>query len=86
MSNWHFSHKLHITKCSRRMSLLFQATQVTGFSACTLCPCPTHVLVGNDVWDVLQEQLGSFLVLVQFLEEHAGLEVPYKERHRFRDA
>lgn len=61
-------------------------SQATGFSACTLCLCPTHVLVGNDVWDVLQEQLGSFLVLVQLLEEYAGFEVPYKERHRFRDA
>lgn len=56
-----------------------------GFSAPILCPCPTHILVGNDMRDVLQEQLGSFLVLVQLLEEHAGFEVPYKERHRFRD-
>lgn len=67
------------------MSLPSQVTQVADFSASILCPCPTHVLVGNDVRDVLQEQLGSFLVLVQLLEEHAGFEVPYKERHRFRD-
>ena len=41
---------------------------------------PTHILVGNDVGDVLQEQLGSFLVLVQLLEEHAGFEVPLQRK------
>lgn len=37
------------------------------------------------MWDVLQEQLSSFLVLVQLLEEHTGFEVPYKKRNRLRD-
>lgn len=32
------------------------------------------------MWDVLQEQLGSFLVLVQLLEEHAGFEVPLQKK------
>lgn len=67
-------------KCSRFMSLPSQATQVTGFLASILCPSPTHVFVGNDMGDVLQEQLGSFLVLVQLLEEHAGFEVPLQRK------
>lgn len=62
------------------MSLPSQAIQVTGFSASILCPCPTHILVGNDMRDVLQEQLGSFLVLVQLLEEHTGFEVPLQRK------
>lgn len=32
--------------------------------------------VRNDMWDVLQDQLGPLSVLlVKFLEEHAGLEI-----------
>lgn len=30
----------------------------------------------DDVRDVLQEQLGSFLALLQLLEQQAGFEVP----------
>lgn len=41
----------------------------------------TYVFVRNDVWDVLQDQLGPLSVLVKFLEEHAGLEIPAEQRH-----
>lgn len=30
----------------------------------------------NDVWNVLQQQLGSFLALLQLLEQQAGFQVP----------
>lgn len=43
----------------------------------------THVFVGNDMRDILQDQLGPFPVLVQFLEEHARFEIPSEERHGF---
>ena len=43
----------------------------------------THVFVGNDMRDVLQDQLRPSSVLVQFLEEHARFEVPAEERHGF---
>ena len=43
----------------------------------------TYVFVRNDVWDVLQDQLGPLSVLVKFLEEHAGLEIPAEQRHGF---
>lgn len=36
----------------------------------------THVFVRDDVRDVLQDQLCPFPVLVQFLEEHTGFEIP----------
>lgn len=36
----------------------------------------THVFVRNDMWDVLQDQLGPLSVLVKFLEEHTRLEIP----------
>lgn len=40
----------------------------------------THVLVGHDVGDVLQDQLRPLAVLVQLLEEHTRLEVPSGDR------
>ena len=33
------------------------------------------------MWDVLQDQLCPLSVLVKFLEEHAGLEIPEEQRH-----
>lgn len=30
----------------------------------------------NDVWNVLQQQLGSFLALLQLLEQQARFQVP----------
>lgn len=35
-----------------------------------------HVFMWNDVWNVLQQQLRSFLALLQLLEQQAGFEVP----------
>lgn len=35
------------------------------------------------MWDVLQDQLGPLSVLVKFLEEHAGFEIPEEQRHGF---
>ena len=43
----------------------------------------TYVFVRNDMWDVLQDQLGPLSVLVKFLEEHAGLEIPAEQTHGF---
>lgn len=40
----------------------------------------THVLVGHDVGDVLQDQLRPLAVLVQLLEEHTRLEIPSGDR------
>lgn len=40
----------------------------------------THVLVRNDVGDVLQDQLSPPAVLVKFLEQHPRLEIPSGER------
>lgn len=40
----------------------------------------THVLVRNDMGDVLQDQLSPPAVLVKFLEEHPRLEIPSGER------
>lgn len=42
----------------------------------------THIFVGDDVGDVLQEQLSPFPVLVQLLEEHTGFEIPSKRKTR----
>lgn len=39
----------------------------------------THVFMWNDMWDVLQQQLGSFLAFLQLLEQQAGLQVPEGE-------
>lgn len=36
----------------------------------------THVFVRNDMRDVLQDQLGAFSVLFEFLEEHIRFEIP----------
>lgn len=40
----------------------------------------THVLVRNDMGDVLQDQLSPPAVLVKFLEEHPRLEIPSGDR------
>lgn len=42
--------------------------------------CITHVLVRNDVRDVLQDQLGPLPVLVEFLVEHTGFEIPGEDK------
>lgn len=39
-----------------------------------------HVFMWNDVWNVLQQQLRSFLALLQLLEQQAGFEVPDGEK------
>jgi len=35
-----------------------------------------HVFMWDDMWDVLQYKLGSFLAFLQLLEQQAGLQVP----------
>lgn len=48
----------------------------------TLGAVSTHVLMRNNMGNVLQDQLSPLAVLVQLLEEYSWLEVPSGERHR----
>lgn len=38
-----------------------------------------YIFMRNDMWDVLQQKLGSSLAFLQLLEQHTGFQIPARK-------